>query len=92
METTIIKDGRNLSMDILKYLAAIFIINSHMKLLYYPYEALAGGGAIGDTLFSFTPVLPSVWEGEVISSLYAPFSGSKFLSLVPQNINWALCH
>ncbi len=44
---------RNVSIDILKCLAAILITNSHMGMLYGKYNALATGGAIGDALFFF---------------------------------------
>lgn len=44
---------RNISIDILKCLAALLITNSHMELLYGKYSALATGGAIGDVLFFF---------------------------------------
>ena len=44
---------RNVSIDILKCLAAILITNSHMGLLYGKYSVLATGGAIGDVLFFF---------------------------------------
>lgn len=44
---------RNISIDILKCLAALIITNSHMEILYHPYEYLATGGAIGDGLFFF---------------------------------------
>ena len=44
---------RDISIDILKFLAAIVITNSHMELLYGDYKALATGGAIGDVLFFF---------------------------------------
>ena len=44
---------RNISIDILKCLAAILITNSHMELLYGKYNFLATGGAIGDVLFFF---------------------------------------
>ena len=42
---------RDISIDILKCIAAIVITNSHMELLYGKYNALATGGAIGDVLF-----------------------------------------
>lgn len=42
-----------ISIDILKCIAAIFITNSHMEILYHPYEIFATGGAIGDVLFFF---------------------------------------
>ena len=44
---------RDLSIDILKFIAVIVITNSHMELLYGKYSVLATGGAIGDVLFFF---------------------------------------
>lgn len=44
---------RDISIDILKFIAAIVITNSHMELLYGKYSMLATGGAIGDVLFFF---------------------------------------
>lgn len=44
---------RDISIDILKCLAAILITNSHMELLYGKFSVLATGGAIGDALFFF---------------------------------------
>lgn len=44
---------REISIDILKFIAALIITNSHMELLYGKYSALATGGAIGDVLFFF---------------------------------------
>ncbi len=44
---------RNISIDILKFIAALLITNSHMELLYGKYSYLATGGAIGDVLFFF---------------------------------------
>lgn len=44
---------RDVSIDILKFLAALFITNSHMELLYGKYSVLATGGSIGDVLFFF---------------------------------------
>lgn len=41
---------RDISIDILKFIAALIITNSHMELLYGKYGALATGGAIGDVL------------------------------------------
>lgn len=39
---------RDFSIDVLKFLAAILITNSHMDLLYGDYSYLATGGALGD--------------------------------------------
>lgn len=45
---------RNASIDILKFIAAILITNSHMDKLYIaPFGPLATGGTIGDALFFF---------------------------------------
>lgn len=44
---------RNVSIDLLKCLAALLITNSHMNILYGKYEFLATGGCIGDVLFFF---------------------------------------
>lgn len=44
---------RNISIDILKFIAALLITNSHMDELY-PSKVFATGGAIGDALFFFS--------------------------------------
>ena len=44
---------RDISIDIIKFFAAILITNSHMGDLYVQGKALATGGAIGDALFFF---------------------------------------
>lgn len=44
---------RDVSIDIMKCLAVILVMNSHMDLLYGKYEVFATGGAIGDVLFFF---------------------------------------
>jgi len=44
---------QNISLDILKFIAVIFIINSHAELCYPQYKGLATGGAIGNVLFLF---------------------------------------
>lgn len=44
---------RDISIDILKFIAALLITNSHMEVLYGKYSVLATGGAIGDVLFFF---------------------------------------
>lgn len=44
---------RDISIDILKFMAVLVITNSHMELLYGKYSEMATGGAIGDVLFFF---------------------------------------
>ncbi len=54
MENQIVQKQRNHTVDILKFLAAILITNSHMTSLYpEPLRNFATGGAIGDSLFFF---------------------------------------
>ena len=49
-----IKENRNHAVDLIKFIAAILITNSHMASLYPErFRALATGGAIGDGLFFF---------------------------------------
>lgn len=44
---------RDSSISLLKFIAALLILNSHMNWAYGEYEILATGGAIGDVLFFF---------------------------------------
>ena len=44
---------RNISVDILKFMAVLLITNSHMDIMYAKYGVLATGGTIGDVLFFF---------------------------------------
>lgn len=44
---------RDIGIDVLKFIAALAITNSHMDEFYYSYSFLATGGAIGDVLFFF---------------------------------------
>ena len=44
---------KNLSIELLKFMAVIIVMNGHMDVLYGKYSALATGGAIGDALFFF---------------------------------------
>lgn len=44
---------RNISLDLLKFIAVILIINSHADICYPHYKFLASGGSIGDVLFLF---------------------------------------
>lgn len=48
-----VERSKDISIIILKCIAAILITNSHMNLLYGKYAAFATGGAIGDVLFFF---------------------------------------
>lgn len=44
---------RDLSIDILKFIACLAITNSHFDVVYGPLSPIATGGAIGDILFFF---------------------------------------
>ena len=44
---------KNLSIELIKFIALFIIANSHMELLYGEYSILATGGSIGDVLFFF---------------------------------------
>ena len=46
-------NNRNQGIDILKFLAVLLILNSHMESVYGKYHVLATGGALGDALFFF---------------------------------------
>lgn len=48
-----VRKDRDLAIDILKFIAVLLIINSHMDRCYPSFQFLATGGAIGDTLFLF---------------------------------------
>lgn len=51
MDITIKK--RDTSIDFVKALATLLVINSHMEICYPRYKWLATGGSIGDSLFFF---------------------------------------
>ncbi len=60
MENVLMKNGdavngkkRDVSLDVLKFIATIMITNSHMGVMYGKYSVLATGGSIGDALFFF---------------------------------------
>lgn len=54
MITAIPTKPRNHSIDLLKFIAALLITNSHMSALYPgKFKAMATGGAVGDALFFF---------------------------------------
>lgn len=44
---------RNLSIELLKFIAVIVVVNSHSDIMWGEYSYLATGGAIGDSLFFF---------------------------------------
>ena len=54
---------RDISIDIVKFLAVFLIINSHADIMYAKYSSLATGGAIGDALFLFCSGYTLFWSG-----------------------------
>ena len=44
---------RNAGLDLLRFLAALFVTNSHLDVCYGNYSFMATGGSIGDVLFFF---------------------------------------
>ena len=53
--------NRDYSIDLLKFFAAILVVNSHMDIMYGEYSMLATGGAIGDALFFFCSGYTLFW-------------------------------
>lgn len=53
--------SRDFSIDVIKFIAVIFIINSHADICYARYSALATGGAIGDAMFLFCSGYTLFW-------------------------------
>ena len=91
---------RNISIDILKCLAALLITNSHMGLLYGKYSFLATGGCIGDVLFffcsGFTLFLKPMnglhefpdWYKKRISRIYPSIIAVAFLACIFFDTHW----
>lgn len=52
---------RDISIDIVKFLAVFLIINSHADMCCPKFDALATGGAIGDALFLFCSGYTLFW-------------------------------
>ena len=52
---------RDISIDVIKFIAVLFIINSHADMCYPKFSALATGGAIGDALFLFCSGYTLFW-------------------------------
>lgn len=55
------KKQRDISIDIIKFIAVLLIINSHADMCYPKYSAFATGGAIGDALFLFCSGYTLFW-------------------------------
>lgn len=53
---------RDISIDLIKFFAVLFIINSHADICYPKFSILATGGAIGDALFLFCSGYTLFWS------------------------------
>lgn len=86
---------RNVSVDILKCIAALAITNSHMDILYPCGKALATGGLSVMHCFFSVPVLLFSWDGRedltigisgastvyILQFLHGPLSGHSFFKM-----------
>lgn len=61
LKETMNAKNRDLSIEMLKAIAAILVMNSHMGKMYTEYSSLATGGAIGDALFFFCSGYTLFW-------------------------------
>ena len=70
----------DLSIEMLKAIAALLVMNSHMDAMYGEYSFLETGGAIGDALFFFAPVMPCFLVAEKrISSIGTSAVSSEYI-------------
>ena len=56
------KKYRDISIDIINFVAVLLIINSHADICYPKFKLLATGGAIGDALFLFCSGYTLFWS------------------------------
>ena len=80
-------EGKNKAVVLLKFLAALLITYSHMKILFPKYEELVTGGAIGDALFFFCSGF-TLFLGR--KSSFANWYGRRVRRIYPSIIMWAL--
>ena len=80
-------EGKNKAVVLLKFLAALLITYSHMKILFPKYEELVTGGAIGDALFFFCSGF-TLFLGRKNS--FANWYGRRVSRIYPSIIMWAL--
>lgn len=89
---------RDISIDIVKFIAVFLIINSHADIMYAKYSQLATGGAIGDALFLFCSGYTLFWGGtkrfdnwykkrinRIYPSIFACLSVAIILGYLPIN-------
>ena len=74
----ITNEKRNISLDVLKFIAAIMITNSHLGSQYGQYSILATGGYLGDALFFFC---------SGFALFLKPLGGGNFINWYKRRIN-----
>jgi surface polysaccharide O-acyltransferase-like enzyme len=87
MKTNLEMKDRNLSIDIMKFIATFLILNSHMDILYVHYPVLATGGAIGDVLFFFCSGF-MLFQKEMNS--FDNWYGHRINRIYPTVFSWAI--
>ena len=80
-------EGKNKAVVLFKFLAALLITYSHMKILFPKYDWLITGGAIGDALFFFCSGF-TLFLGR--KSSFANWYGRRVSRIYPSIIVWAL--
>lgn len=80
-------EGKNKAVVLFKFLAALLITYSHMKILFPKYDWLITGGAVGDALFFFCSGF-TLFLGRKCS--FANWYGRRVSRIYPSIIVWAL--
>ena len=78
---------RNLSIELLKFIAVVLVMNSHMEMLYGKYSFMATGGAIGDCLFFFASGF-TIFLGR--GGRFDNWYKRRIQRIYPSLIGWAL--
>lgn len=93
--------GRDVGLDVLKFIAAFMITNSHLGPMYGKYSILATGGWIGDALFFFCSGFALFlkpmggggffnWYKRRINRIYPSLIATAFLGCVFFNTVWSV--
>lgn len=81
---------RNDSIDILKFIAALLVLNSHLDMLYsVDYKCLATGGALGDALFFFCSGFGLFLSSKPVGS-FADWYKRRIRRIYPTVFSWAI--
>ncbi len=81
---------RDISIDILKFIAVLFVINSHMDVQYGDYSILATGGAFGDALFFFCSGYTLLLGSSFKQDNYFNWYKRRINRIYPTVFSWAL--